>query len=387
MRQFLLLFILIPIGLFAQDDKYLQGAVPEVNGKVVFTQEIQIPGLTDSEIYNTLLKWAEERYQDDKNRVVYSDPESGNIAAIGEEYLVFSSSALALDRSLMNYRLTITTGNNNCLLSVSGIRYEYNVSYKREPEKYVAEDWITDKQAISKNKLNRMNGKFRTATIDFVDHLFQDAAQALGVANSSAPAAPAIIKEESIMVIPPKPSEMPLIITPGPVANLDGYRQIQPDRIPGNIVKMLTDDWMLITAGNDEEFNMMTASWGGLGHLYEKPVAFCFIRPDRYIYQLMEKSDTYTFTFYTEAYRETLQFCGTHSGKEKDKVKESGLTPLTTPSGSKAFGEAWMIIECRKLISQPIDPDAIHDKPTRNKQTDHPMHKMYIGEIINVWIK
>ena len=144
---------------------------------------------------------------------------------------------------------------------------------------------------------------------------------------------------------------------------------------------------MLITAGNDAQYNMMTASWGGLGHMYNKPVAFCFINPTRYTYQLMENNDTYTLSFYTETYRDILNYCGTNSGRDKDKVKEAGLTPITTPSGSKAFSEAWMIIECRKMISQTINIDGISDPELRKQWAGKAMHKMFIGEILNVWVK
>ena len=85
---------------------------------------------------------------------------------------------------------------------------------------------------------------------------------------------------------------------------------------------------MLITAGNDQQFNPMTASWGGLGNLYNKPVTFCFINPARYTYDIMDKGDTYTLTFYTETYREALNYCGHNSGKDKDKVKAVSYTHL-----------------------------------------------------------
>ena len=73
--------------------------------------------------------------------------------------------------------------------------------------------------------------------------------------------------------------------------------------------------------------------------------------------------------------------------KDADKVKESGLTPITTPSGSKAFSEAWMIIECRKMISQSITPEAIFDEQLKEKWAGKQLHKVYIGEIVNVWVK
>jgi flavin reductase (DIM6/NTAB) family NADH-FMN oxidoreductase RutF len=157
--------------------------------------------------------------------------------------------------------------------------------------------------------------------------------------------------------------------------------------MPGNIIKMLNEDWMLITAGTDEKFNMMTASWGGLGTLFSKPVAFCFINPTRYTYQLMETNETYTLTFYTEAYREALNYSGTNSGRDVDKVKGSGLTPITTPSGSKAFSEAWLIIECRKLVAQSLNHDALFNESIKAEWTGRQLYKMYIGEILNVWVK
>lgn len=170
-------------------------------------------------------------------------------------------------------------------------------------------------------------------------------------------------------------------------ADLAGYKRITPAEIPGNIIQMLTNDWMLITAGNKQEFNMMTAGWGGMGCMFGKPVAFCFIIPTRHTFQLMEKNDTYTLTFYPEANREALKICGSKSGKDTDKVKETGLTPITTPEGSQAFSEARLIIECRKLVSQPLQQDAITDQKLKEEWNGKQLHEMFIGEIINVWIK
>jgi flavin reductase (DIM6/NTAB) family NADH-FMN oxidoreductase RutF len=150
---------------------------------------------------------------------------------------------------------------------------------------------------------------------------------------------------------------------------------------------MISKDWMLITAGNKDKFNMMTASWGGFGVLYNKPVAICFVNPARYTYQLMESGDTYTLTFYTEVYRDALKYCGSKSGRDEDKVAGSGLEPVQMESGAMAFRQAWMVIECKKLLSQSLSPDAIADPAERAKRAAQPMHKMYIGEILNVWVK
>ena len=114
--------------------------------------------------------------------------------------------------------------------------------------------------------------------------------------------------------------------------------------------------------GHEGGTNMMTASWGGLGYLYNRPVAFCFINPARHTYRLMEKAGTYTLTFYAEDFREALRYCGTHSGRDGDKIQATGLTPAATPSGAPAFKEARLVIECRKMLAQSLSPDALHDE-------------------------
>lgn len=398
MKHLLFIILFIPAMLSAQkDSKYLAGAVPEVNGKVVYTKVISAPDLSKEQIFQTALAWSENRFKSDSkenlSRVLYTNAENGDIACMGEEFLTFQKTALSLDRAIVNYRVTIECLPGKCIVEISSIRYEYNVSYQKEPEKYIAEEWITDKYALSKNKdkLARGTGKFRSKTIDLVDNIFNDIQSALGGTTASAPVAAAqtAASAPALAVSTVNKAEAPKVqATQGTTsADLAGYKKITPDKIPGNIIKMLTEDWMLITAGNNQEFNMMTAGWGGLGSMFGKPVAFCFIAPTRYTYKLMEKNDTYTLTFYTEAYREALNTCGSKSGKDTDKVKASGLTPISTPEGSKAFAEAWLIIECRKMVSQSIIPEAITNQKLKEEWEGKQLHKMFIGEIINVWIK
>ncbi len=399
MRNYFFTFLLIiPLLANAQkddDSKYLGDVVPVVDGKVLFSKEISAPHLTQDQIFNALLTWAESRFttgKDSWGRVLFTDQEKGQIACKGEEYLVFTAKALSLDRSRTHYRLSIFCHPGKCDIEVSNIYYIYPEDNK---ERILAEEWITDENTMNKKRtrLYRNTGKFRIKTVDMVEELFDGAQKALGVTTPNTtvvsstpvtiPAIPVATPAPSVSVqnIPAAPA------TTASVGDLPGYKRIDPDRIPGNIIKQLSENWSLITAGNDSKFNMMTASWGGLGYLYNKPVAFCFINPARYTYQLMENGDYYTITFYTETYRDVLNYCGSNSGREGDKVKGSGLTPITTPSGSKAFSEAWMIIECKKMVSQQISHEGMADKSLKQNWEGKPTHKMYIGEIINVWVK
>lgn len=399
------MLLCLPLLATAQNDPaYLAGAVPEINGKVVFSKEFNAPGLSQQQIYDAVLSWAKSRFDEGNNRVLYTNAEKGEIACGGEEYLVFAKTALSLDRSLANYRLTVECEPGKCLAEVTGIRYTYNVSYQNEPEKYAAEEWIVDKYALNKDKtkLAQGAGKFRSKTIDLVNGLFSDIQGALGGAAlagnqtaQAAPVAPAVspapVAQAAPAVAVPVETgvqtQAAVLVPATPANGMPGYKSISPDKIPGNIIKLLRDDWMLITAGNDQQFNMMTAGWGGLGMMFGKPVAFCFIAPTRFTYQLMEKNDTYTLSFYTEAYRDALKICGSKTGKSADKVKETGLTPITTPAGSKAFSEAWMIIECRKTVAQSITPEAITNAALKEEWSTKQLYKMFVGEIVNVWVK
>ncbi len=434
-RFLVLAMACMPAILWADDDqKYLAGAVPEVDGKVVFTKEFDLPGIDQNSIYDHAYNWLDNRMKANGNgsRIAYSDKEKGQIVASGEEFLVFSNTALSLDRSLMSYNFVVLCKPGKCEMQVERIRYGY------EDNKYAAEEQIVDNVALNKKKTSIYRGykKFRVNTIDYMDELFDSARQAFGIkdekststlmasqaqqvnATPVSQAVPAtntppvqavetsVVAPVVVEATPSVPVSVPVetaVSVQPPVAatasapqtasqsnsslSLQGYKQLSPDKIPGNIIKMLNEDWMLVTAGTDQKFNMMTASWGGLGVLYGKPMAICFINPTRYTYQLMETNDTYTLTFYTEAYREALNYCGSNSGRDGDKVKGSGLTPVTTPSGSKAFSEAWLIIECRKLVGQSLNHDALFDEKIKSDWVGKQLHKMYIGEIINVWVK
>ena len=120
MKKFIALFLIcLPLMAVAQtDNKYLEGAVPVKNDKVEFSTELQVPAMTKQQIYDTMLDWANNKFQpkDKFNaRVLYTNPQDGSIAVGGEEYMVFSSSALSLDRTRIYYLLSIVCDNGKCI--------------------------------------------------------------------------------------------------------------------------------------------------------------------------------------------------------------------------------------------------------------------------------
>lgn len=170
---------------------------------------------------------------------------------------------------------------------------------------------------------------------------------------------------------------------------MENYKKIEVKQFNENAIDLIGQQWMLIAAGSpDTKFNMMTASWGGLGWLWEKPVSFIFVRPQRYTFEFIEKEEFYTITFYTEEYRDVLKVLGSKSGRDFDKMKQSGLTPFKTPNGSVAFKEARIIIECKKSFGAFLKEEDFIDKEiVKSKYPKKDFHKMYVGEIVNIWIK
>ena len=158
------------------NEKYLTGAVPVKNGKVVFEQTFYAPGKSADQIYDTLLDLVERMTQggnqSEQSRVVVQDKEKHQIVADFYEWLVFTDKALVLDRTHLRFYMIINCKDGQATAEMTRISYLYEE--ERDPQRYTAEEWITDEACMNKQhtKLYRMNGKFRRKTIDRKDFIF-----------------------------------------------------------------------------------------------------------------------------------------------------------------------------------------------------------------------
>lgn len=377
---FTLFCLCLPAVLHAQDkddSKYLAGAVPEVDGKVVFTKEFSIPGMSQDEIYERLLNWMDARLEKNENtsRVVFSDKEKGQIVGVGDEWIVFSSTALSLDRTQILYQLTITCQPEKSVLEVEKIRF----NYREGKEKYNAEEWIVDKYALNKTKTKLVRGlaKWRRKTVDFVDDLCLGAAEALSATTVKAPveekkdekkekkevkavvnSGPTVITPKKQVTVEPAKAaekesegivnnaqviEVPQVkkpaalVAPAQKNQQEEYRTVAPDQLPSEVIQ--TGAGKLVIVIGQEPFNMtmMTANAGGsLGKVNGKPVVFSILSPDQ-PYEQMEKAESYTIRFY--------------------------------PTGQT---EPTVILECKKLPS----PATMEGMP-----------RTYVGEILKAMVK
>ncbi len=168
---------------------------------------------------------------------------------------------------------------------------------------------------------------------------------------------------------------------------MSNFTKIPAEDIKDNPFTLIGKEWMLITAGDISDFNTMTASWGGVGVLWKKNVCFIFVRKSRYTYEFIEKSDNITLSFFPEEYRKALSFCGTNSGRDVDKCKETGLIPLETETGSVSFEQAKLILNCHKLYYQDITLDNALDDDIKANYSDGDMHRVYYCEITEAYKK
>lgn len=152
-------------------------------------------------------------------------------------------------------------------------------------------------------------------------------------------------------------------------------------------ISIISDGSFLLTAGTLESYNTMTAGWGQCGVLWQRPVFTAYVRPNRYTFEFTEKNEIFTVSFFDQKqYAKMLGFCGSKSGRDYDKAKETGISPIAV-DGSVAFSEAHTIYVCKKLYVTDLAAENFIDKSIYNASYSdtNPVHKVYIGEIISAF--
>ena len=160
-------------------------------------------------------------------------------------------------------------------------------------------------------------------------------------------------------------------------------KEINVRDIKENPVSLINDGWGLLTAGDKNGWNTMTVSWGAIGELWNKDVAIAFVRPQRYTKEFIDSNDYFTLCFFDEEYKKALQLCGTKSGRDVDKAQATGLTPLFQ-CGTTAFEQAKLVLVCKKIACQDMNPQGFIDKSIENNYRNGDYHTTYVGEIVKV---
>lgn len=165
------------------------------------------------------------------------------------------------------------------------------------------------------------------------------------------------------------------------------FKEIAINELSINPFTLIGKEWMLITAGDEHKYNTMTASWGGVGFLWHKPVSYIFIRPQRYTKEFVDAKTHYSLCFFDETRRDMLNFCGTKSGRDVDKAAETGITPVFSEC-APYFSEAKLVLLCKKLYRQPMTAESFLAKELLPRfYPENDLHTTYVGEIEKVLIR
>ena len=165
------------------------------------------------------------------------------------------------------------------------------------------------------------------------------------------------------------------------------FLEIKTDAIDENTFKLIGTDWMMIAAEKNQKVNAMTASWGGLGVIWEKNVAYVVIRPQRYTKEFVDHAGTFSLTFFNEGFKKQLNYIGAISGRDEDKIAKTGLS-VAHHEDTPYFSEGKLVLICKILYTQEIKPEGFLDKETIAKfYPDKDYHTMYIAEIKSVLAK
>ncbi|WP_005035964.1 flavin reductase family protein [Holophaga foetida] len=162
---------------------------------------------------------------------------------------------------------------------------------------------------------------------------------------------------------------------------MQGFTKCGVEHFHENPFSLIGHQWMLITAGTPEAHNAMTASWGGLGVLWQKNVATIYIRPTRYTLEFVEKHELFTLSFLAPEHRDAHSIFGSESGRHVDKTRKSGFTPVSTEEGGTTFEQAELVIQCRKLYHQDLDPAGFLDPSIEALYPLKDYHRVFVGEI------
>ena len=335
MKRFLLVLLLIPALLHAQSDKYMAGAVPEVDGKVVFTRELNVSGFSGEQIYNALLDWSHKTFTENSSRILYTDAQRGVIAAQGEEVMIIKIGLFPGKVKAM-YMLTINSSDGKCTLTTSRIRYKNNPSSKDGEEIITAEEYITDKYALNKTKTKifRGTGDYRSNTIDIVDRIAAEAENAVYSYNNVAqqpvyaPAVQQPVPQQSVQQTQqtqlqqqpqqtqpqqqtqqtqPQKAVAAKIDAPADFST-EGMKSISPVEIPENIRNLVAEKGLYITSVGGRKLNNAIAGKGALDISSGKASSmFSLTSNTDNILFLMEMTDSYTLVLLGENNKPALE--------------------------------------------------------------------------------
>ncbi len=167
---------------------------------------------------------------------------------------------------------------------------------------------------------------------------------------------------------------------------MHNFQPVPVDFFDKNPFQLIGKDWMLITAMKDHKVNTMTASWGGLGVMWGKNVAYIVVRNSRYTKEFIDDADTFSLSFFDSSYKSALKYLGAVSGRDEDKIHNAKLKiQLHEPGDTPFIDEANLVLVCKKLYAGELSKDGFQIPDIQEQwYKDEDYHVLYIGEITDI---
>ena len=158
----------------------------------------------------------------------------------------------------------------------------------------------------------------------------------------------------------------------------DAFREV--------MTKLRRDGLLLASTKRSGESNLMTIGWGVMGMIWRTPKFLVLVRPSRYTYEFIEDSGEFTVNVPTPEMAQFVEFCGTHSGRDVDKLAEFDVA--TTPGqkvNSITVDDCPIVYECRVAFKSDIVPEALASEIPPRYYADGDFHRVYFGEILGAY--
>lgn len=151
-------------------------------------------------------------------------------------------------------------------------------------------------------------------------------------------------------------------------------------------------DYCLIAAKYEDKSSAMVGSGGGVGIYMRQPTMWCMLRADRYTLELIEKEGKYTFSYFPQSMKDEVFFMASSSGRDSNKMQESTLTQIATPSDNLTFLESELVIECELITLTTVAPQDLYSEEAKRfveKEYSEESHyrKIAFGAITHIWKK
>ena len=187
----------------------------------------------------------------------------------------------------------------------------------------------------------------------------------------------ALASGESRAALPPRLRPLPLA---------EFYRNFEEVSVKMDRGALFSPGVYLGTAGTPARYNSLTLGWGASGVLWSKPVAIVYIRENRFSYRYFEENPVFVLSWYGREHMPSLYkvFGGT-SGRDTDKEKLSGFTPVETPDGGVTYLQAEKVVICRRVLRTAVPESAVPGPLRARLAGDGFVHIQYTGEVLSVW--